>query len=142
MHNDSRRLLSAVSKAVGRDLNVSEFEDRLTLQKGCYILNSWGFGPMYKFSLYIRGPYSSDLADDYYEVGTVEAGCTDVPVEAIRELSNIFADGIRYAEAYSTVLLIKNNSPGASYSSIENRALELKPYLEAEVKRAAECLLK
>ena len=141
MYDDSRKLLAAVSKAVGHGLNVNDFDDRLTMQKGCYILNSWGFGPMYRFSLYIRGPYSSELADDYYSLGNDVGEITDVPDEAVERLSEIFGKGLGYAEAYATVLLVKNNSPGASYDSIHRRALELKPHLSNEVKEACASLL-
>lgn len=141
MYDDSRKLLAAVSKAVGHGLNVNDFDDRLTMQKGCYILNSWGFGPMYRFSLYIRGPYSSELADDYYSLGNDVGEITDVPDEAVERLSEIFGKGLGYAEAYATVLLVKNNSPGASYDSIHRRALELKPYLSNEVEEACASLL-
>lgn len=141
MYDDSRKLLAAVSKAVGHGLNVNDFDDRLTMQKGCYILNSWGFGPMYRFSLYIRGPYSSELADDYYSLGNDVGEITDVPDEAVERLSEIFGKGLGYAEAYATVLLVKNNSPGASYDSIHRRALELKPHLSNEVEEACASLL-
>ena len=141
MYDDSRKLLAAVSKAVGHGLNVNDFDDRLTMQKGCYILNSWGFGPMYRFSLYIRGPYSSELADDYYSLGNDVGEITDVPDEAVERLSEIFGKGLGYAEAYATVLLVKNNSPGASYGSIQKRALELKPHLSSEVEEACSSIL-
>lgn len=67
MHNDMRCLLDVVSRAVGHELNMDDLDDRFMMQRGCYILNSWGYGPMYRFDLYIRGPYSSDLADERYE---------------------------------------------------------------------------
>lgn len=141
MHNDARKLLTAVSKAVDHSLDVNDFNDRLTMQKGCYILNSWGFGPKYDFSLYIRGPYSRELADDYYGLSN-DIGCdTDVPEDVVARLRNIFGKGIGYAEAYATVLLIMNNSPGASHESIHKRALEIKPYLEKEVEEACTSLL-
>ena len=141
MYDDSRKLLAAVSKAVGHGLNVNDFDDRLTMQKGCYILNSWGFGPMYRFSLYIRGPYSSELADDHRSLGNEVGGTTDVPDEVVERLSEIFAKGLSYAEAYAVVLLVKNNSPGASYGSIHKRALELKPCLRSEVEEACSSIL-
>lgn len=141
MNSDSRRLLAAVSKAVDHKLNVDDFNDRLTMQKGCYILNSWGYGPMYRYSLYIRGPYSRELADDYYSLGN-DIGCiTDVPETAISKLRSIFDKGIGYAEAYATVLLVIDNSPGASHESIRRRALEIKPHLEREVEEACASLL-
>lgn len=141
MHGDARKLLAAVSRAVGHELDVDDFDDRLTMQNGCYILNSWGFGPMYRFSLYIRGPYSSELADDYYSIGNNMGGVTDVPDEVVERLSGIFGKGLHYAEAYATVLLVRNNSPGASDDSIRKRALELKPHLEDEVEEACETML-
>lgn len=141
MHNDSRRLIAAVERSVDHKLDVEVFNDRLTMQKGCYILNSWGYGPKYKFSLYIRGPYSRDLANDYYKIGKLDNTDTDVPEEAITRLKEIFDKGIGYAEAYATVLLVKNNSPGASYDSIYKRSLELKPNLTKEVEEASALLL-
>ena len=141
MHNDAKRLLVAVSRAVDHKLDVSNFNDRLTMQKGCYILNSWNYGPKYKYGLYIRGPYSSELADDYYEIKEDMGDYTDVPDEIVAKLSSIFEKGLGYAEAYATVLLIKNNSPGASYDSIHRRALEVKPHLESEIEEACSSIL-
>ena len=141
MHSDSRKLLAAVSEAVGHNLDADDFNDRLTMQKGCYILNSWGFGPKYRYGLYIRGPYSSELADDYYKLDGDIGGGTDVPEEAVSRLRSIFDKGLGYAEAYATVLLIVNNSPGASHESIRRRALEIKPHLRAEVEEACASLL-
>lgn len=141
MHNDSRRLLAAVTRAVGHNLDVNDFNDRLTMQKGCYILNSWGFGPRYRYGLYIRGPYSRELADDYYDLGDSIGDETDVPEEAIIKLRNIFDKGLGYAEAFATVMLIIDNSPGASHEGIRRRALEIKPHLEREVEEACASLL-
>lgn len=141
MHDDSRRLMAAVSKAAGHGLDVDDPDDRLTMQNGCYILNSWGFGPMYRFGLYIEGPYSCELADDHCALGNQVGGATDVPDEAVERLSEIFGRGHGYAEAYATVLLVRNNSPGASHGSIRRRALELKPHLGDEVGEACASLL-
>lgn len=141
MYDDARKLMAAVSKSAGHGLDADDPDDRLTMQNGCYILNSWGFGPMYRFNLYFRGPYSVELDDDHRSLGNELGGTTDVPDEAAERLSEIFGKGLSYAEAYTTVLLVKNNSPGASYSSIHKRALELKPYLSKEVEEACFSIL-
>jgi len=120
---------------------ISRFDDRLTLQKGCYILNSWGFVPKYNFNMYVRGPYSSGLADEYYKYDSIKADVTDIPEDAIADLAEIYSKGIGYAEAYATVLMVKSNSKGSSNEDILKRALELKPRLKAEVSEAASCLL-
>ena len=141
MHHDPRDIIAAVAKAAGHKLNVDHFDDRLTMQKGCYILNCWGYGPRYSFNLYIHGPYSRELADDYYELGNFTGEETDIPEEIVEKLGSIFSEGLRYVEAYATVLLVKNNNPGASADRIRERSLELKPKLENEVKKAASYLL-
>lgn len=64
-----------------------------------------------------------------------------MPEEAIIKLRNIFDKGIGYAEAFATVMLIIDNSPGASYEGIRRRALEIKPHLEKEVEEACTSLL-
>ncbi len=64
MHKDARNLISAASRTAGHDLDMDRFDDRLAIQKGCYILNSWGYGPEYRYSMFVKGPYSNELADD------------------------------------------------------------------------------
>ncbi len=134
-------LFNAVAIACGHDLKINEFNDRLTLQKGCYILNSWGYGPRYHFNMYIRGPYSSDLAKEYYKCDSIAGRETNVPEEALSRLTEIFSKGIGYAEAYATVLMIRSNSKDASKEDVLKRAMDLKPRLKAEVAKAAACLL-
>ena len=133
--------MAAVATAVGHDLKIDKFKDRLAIQKGCYILNSWGVGPMYKFNMYIHGPYSTSLAADYYRVGDINFRDTDVSEDKIEGLRSIFDKGLDYAEAYATVLLIKDTNPTASYDRIYKRALELKPHLSKEVEEASASIL-
>ena len=140
MHNDPSSLIVAISKAMNRNLNKNKFNDRLLMQKGCYILNTWGFGPKYRYGLYIRGPYSSELADDYFEM-TNPGKITYVPEEAIHDLSEIMRKGIEFTEAYATVLMIKNNNPGKSDIDIRNRALEIKPHLSKEIAEVCPLIL-
>lgn len=140
MHDDPRGLIFAVSKALGRKLNKGRFNDRLMMQKGCYILNSWGYGPMYNFSLYIRGPYSPELADDYYEMKD-PGNYTAVPESRIVELAGIMGKGVRYTEAYATVLLVKDSNPNRSNETIFKQSLSIKPHLESEIREACSSIL-
>jgi len=110
----AENLMGAVAEAVGRKLNIDNFGDRLLMQKGCFILNRIGVEPKYKFSLYLRGPYSSDLADDYYEVMRSPGVKleTDVDANKISYLSTIMKRGIRFVEAYATLeMAMAINSP-------------------------------
>ncbi len=140
MHDNPSNLIFAVSKALGRKLNRSRFNDRLMMQKGCYILNSWGYGPFYNFSLYIRGPYSPELADDYYEMRELDCH-TSVPESDIMKLAGIMGKGVRYTEAYATVLLVKDSNPTGSNQTIFNKSLSIKPHLEFEIREACSSIL-
>ena len=62
-------IVLAVLKHASPDLRLNvrgSFEDRLRLQKYVYIMERLGLDLGYSFSGYLRGPYSPDLADDYY----------------------------------------------------------------------------
>lgn len=54
-------LLDMISNAIGYTLNPMVVTDMMIIQKGCFILNSWGIGPFFEFDLYMNGPYSRDL---------------------------------------------------------------------------------
>lgn len=53
-------------------LGLTRFDDRLTLQKSIYLLEELGLNFGYRFSWYLRGPYSPELTRDAFEVN--EAG--------------------------------------------------------------------
>ncbi|TRZ53105.1 MAG: hypothetical protein D4S01_01830 [Dehalococcoidia bacterium] len=78
------KLLSFVkfleSKADFR-FDVEKFEHRLMLQKYVYIAKFFGLNLGYPYSIYLRGPYSSALADDYYEL----AGKKTIDYEGFNE---------------------------------------------------------
>ena len=50
------------------EFDVEDFESRLRLQKYVYLAKIFGFDLGYLFNLYIYGPYSSELANDYYSL--------------------------------------------------------------------------
>lgn len=141
MHYNPSSLIAAVSKACGYSPDVEEFSDRLTVQKGCYILNSWGYEPVYRYDPYIRGPYSKELAEDCFEIRDDVSENTNVLERDFFRLKELYAKGLPYVEAYSTVLLLKNNNPNVASNKILDRALELKPHIEKEVREACASLL-
>jgi len=51
---------------LGIPLNVDDFESRIRVQKVAYILEFMGVNLGYLFNLYVHGPYSPQLALDYY----------------------------------------------------------------------------
>ena len=50
------------------DFNRNSLDDRIKLQKYVFIAKSFGLNLGYYYSLYIHGPYSPNLARDYYNL--------------------------------------------------------------------------
>lgn len=46
------------------------FENRLKLQKYVYLASYFGLDMDYRYNMYLRGPYSPGLAEDYYTLGS------------------------------------------------------------------------
>ncbi len=52
--------------------NIDEFDNRLMLQKLVYISKFFGIDLGYSFNYYLRGPYSPELADDYFRLAELD----------------------------------------------------------------------
>lgn len=62
--------VEALRKTIGFNFNVNRFDHRLRLQKLVYLAKVLGVPRLdYNFNLYLRGPYSPQLAEDYYSLG-------------------------------------------------------------------------
>ncbi|MFH1392437.1 MAG: hypothetical protein ABIG90_02020 [bacterium] len=64
---DDTLLAYSVLKRLGAG-NVNIFKERLKSQKIQYFAQLFEVSPVYVFNLYLRGPYSPDLAYDLYEI--------------------------------------------------------------------------
>lgn len=52
--------------------DMRQFANRLKLQKAIYLIQLFGIDLGYRFSWYLRGPYSTDLTKDLFEIYTNE----------------------------------------------------------------------
>ena len=64
---DATLLTASILKRLGSG-NVDSFEQRLKSQKIQYLAQIFGVSPIYPFNLYLRGPYSPDLAHDLFRI--------------------------------------------------------------------------
>ena len=140
MDRDPSTLIAAVNKALGRTIDWHDYNDRLIMQKGCYILNRWGYGPYYGYGLYIRGPYSTELTDDCERM-ILSNLRTDIPEEALTALSGIIKRGTDYLEAYTTVMLVKENNPSRNSIAVMKKALDIRPSLKDLIEEACSLIL-
>ncbi len=57
----------ACLKEIGFEPKIDNFEKRIIIQKLIYLLKLKGVETEYKYSLYVRGPYSTTLAHELYD---------------------------------------------------------------------------
>lgn len=67
MRRSSKYIISYYHELFNAPIDMQTFENRLLLQKRVYFLQEFGIPFEYSFGWYIRGPYSSELADDGFE---------------------------------------------------------------------------
>ena len=67
--------LKTIEMKAGYKFNIEKLEDRLLIQKIVYIARYFGIDLGYEFDCYIRGAYSTELAEDYYKLLKKGGGC-------------------------------------------------------------------
>jgi uncharacterized protein YwgA len=98
---------------------IDEFQDRLIAQKVNCLLNLSGVKTGYECNLYIRGPYSPDLADalftnkEHVEKLQTDVSLTNDEKQKVRELKSIFDTNASHLEIGSTYayLTLKDRMP-------------------------------
>lgn len=83
------------------DVDMSTLNKRIEFQKTIYLLKAFGINLNYYFSWYLRGPYSTTLADDGYALHSLEPEsrlelANDVDIDSdtdsIRKMKNFIED--------------------------------------------------
>ena len=75
--------LQVVLNELGVSTNIDTLDERVTFQKAIYLAQAVGVPLRYRYSWYIKGPYSKDLTRDYYalhEFPQNDAGPATQPV--------------------------------------------------------------
>ncbi len=101
----------------GFDFKVNYFNNRLKLQKYVFLLRRYGIDLGYSYSYYIRGPYSPELADDYYNLPKVSE-----EIELPKEFLKLIKDkSERWLELASSLVMVFEKYPKIS----ENEAIKI-----------------
>lgn len=61
-------LLKLFLDKLGIESNIGTFDERKTIQKAVYLGQLTDVDLSYRFGWYLKGPYSSSLAEDYYHL--------------------------------------------------------------------------
>lgn len=105
--------------AIGKNLSMEEFEDRLEVQKIPYIAQSFGIDFGYSFSWYLKGPYSKAVTQDGYQIyNMLKSGKTpniqedlanDSKVKAFHEIINPFKNDPTWLEIAASLIYLRKN---------------------------------
>jgi uncharacterized protein YwgA len=113
------------------------YRGRFFTQKTAFLAKALGMDLTYSFTPYVSGPYSHDLACDYYaNVDKVESLDTDYKLsekeiemlDKIKGCSGIF-DSMTLMEATATAAYLKQQAPQLSDDDLFVELKRLKPYL-------------
>jgi uncharacterized protein YwgA len=105
--------INFLHREIGFNFNLNSFDHRFQLQKFVFLAKSFGWRNDYSYTIYLRGPYSSDLADHYYSFETVNIESLPT-IELTTFNKPAFLDLIRnkedlWLESASTIISTMNN---------------------------------
>ena len=99
--------LKALDEASILTFNKNYFNHRLKLQKYVYIARNFGFRAPYSYSLYLHGPYSPSLADDYYAIDNFQ---NKRPLQLDERFIKLVKNrSEEWLELAATIIMIKKN---------------------------------
>ena len=112
----------------------NDFTFRLKVQKFVYISKYFGWNHSYKYILYIRGPYSSALADEYYNDDILKYSPLKIDGFDLNSF-NDFVDGksILYLESSSTILYYMGIEENFTRRDAIEKLNKIKPYINSEI---------
>lgn len=141
---DLPTLLKHLEDKSGKKLKIDTFDDRLRIQKAIYLLGAMGHpgARRYKFGMYVHGPYSSDLAKDYYALQenkplakvVTQSGPRDETAEQI--VAEAIQRGNKFLEATATLHKVRVANPTSTKEAVEKIVLGLKPHVKDTVGEA------
>lgn len=116
---EGKLLLSGFLKfmELDREKIVSgRLENRIKAQKFVYFGKRLGLPLSYDFDMYLYGPYSSKLADDYYSISEEdwEVGTLEIPIEIESTLRDLRTSDALFLEIAATMDSIRTNNKGVS----------------------------
>jgi len=136
--------VSFLKKELGCEFKIHEsFEDRLRLQKYVYLADRYGLKSGYDFDMYLRGPYSPKLAEDYYKPFDVENA---LPVEFRSQdfIELVAGKDAKWLEIAASAVSVYeyNREKGVTREDIVNILKEIKPWAENYVDKIIDDLIK
>ncbi|MHA1410651.1 MAG: hypothetical protein ACTSQY_10165 [Candidatus Odinarchaeia archaeon] len=87
--NDMKFTLLSIFNELDAEINMSTFDNRMIFQKEIYLLQESGLSLGFSFGWYRRGPYSSFVADQGFQLSSVELDASQLPELDADEIASI-----------------------------------------------------
>lgn len=130
---DKAKLVGFLKSLKGEDVidfNKDRFNHRLKLQKYVFIAQKLGFPTNYNYSLYIHGPYSTSLADDYYSIENFE---NVRPRKMDRQFIKLVKNKSKnWLELAATIIMIKERYDDVSHDKLIELVKTAKPLADKD----------
>ncbi|NLI99237.1 hypothetical protein GX441_11345 [bacterium] len=139
--------LKLLLEEVGIRIRTNNIVDRKTLQKAICLIQASGIDLGYEFNWYLKGPYSSALSDDYYnlvraidkeKIRKSEYPLTESVTKKIREIQDIFKPELQFKkgksdwlELVASVCFLRNS--GRTWIEVKEIIENRKPHLSVYV---------
>jgi len=130
-----------VEDALARPLDLKkDFNDRLIFQKSVFIAKRYGLPLEYEYNFYLYGPYSTQLANDYFNTEPDESGSPPSLPPSFREeefKALIKGKDVGWFELAATIISVWVFNPGISEEKLLEHVKMLKGarYSEDEIER-------
>jgi len=122
--------LKALDEAGILRFDKNRFTHRLKLQKYVYFARNFGFKAPYSYSLYIHGPYSPSLADDYYGINDFQ---NKEPIELDERFVNLVRNkSEKWLEFASTIVMIRKRYTDINRHKLIGLVKTAKPYVSTK----------
>jgi uncharacterized protein YwgA len=135
--------VSFLKKELGCEFDLhGNFDDRLRLQKYVFLADRYGLKSGYEFSMYVRGPYSPRLAEDYYKPLEVE---TSLPIDFRSQdfIKLVAGKDPKWLEIAATAISVYeyNKEKGINREEITEIVTEIKPWAKDCIKEVLDELV-
>lgn len=126
--SDLSSFLKLLKENLNFDFNIRSLDDRIKLQKYVFISKSFGLDLGYNYSLYIHGPYSPDLAKDYYNLNLKDYNTTHLERRFNWRNFKLAVQGksVKWLEISVTALSVKETNPDLSRDELLDILIKIK----------------
>ncbi|MGC8581006.1 MAG: hypothetical protein ACP5RS_07030 [Thermoplasmata archaeon] len=136
---DNKKLLINTLKRLNINIDdlkkVDNTEYRIVVQKLIYFAKKIGLGFTYSYNIYLHGPYSTDLAKDYYSITNEDVNnCENILLDdaKIKKLEWLKDKPPIFLEIAATLDSIIEYNNGISYEDAINHVFSIKEEVLAQ----------